>query len=47
MESQSHELLMRAAHELYEYAQTLPISTTRDQALMDSTALETLAAQLE
>ena len=35
--------LLRAAKALYEYAQTLPISEERDQALIDSTALETLA----
>ena len=39
----THALLVRAAKALYEYAQTLPISKERDQALIDSTALETLA----
>lgn len=42
-QSQPRDLLMRAARGLYEYAQTLPISDARDQAMIDSTALETLA----
>jgi len=39
----THAMLMRAAKALYEYAQTLPISEERDQTLIDSTALDTLA----
>lgn len=35
--------LLRAATALYEYAQTFDVSERKDQLLIDSTALETLA----
>lgn len=38
-------LLMRAAKQLYIYAMTLPISEERDQALVDSTELETVVRE--